>query len=100
MPLVITSFSEVKNGGYFRVVREKLIVLPEITKRLGSRLRRKTEFKCFPCSLPRSEHPGCLPSFFAEQSSLRVSSDSCFSEATSREGEGLELIFLHMQLEF
>lgn len=36
-------------------VREKLVVLPEITKKVRSKLRRRMEVKCIPCYLRKDE---------------------------------------------
>ena len=35
--------------------REKLIVLPDITKKLRSKLGRRMEVKCIPCYLRKNE---------------------------------------------
>lgn len=96
-----TGVFKAKTRSHIGIVREKLMILPEMEK-LESKRRRRWNANDFRVTRPRIGVTG--RSLLSEsQSSLlhcpHILSNSCMNEAASRAGEGLELVLLLLQSE-
>ena len=91
----VEGFFKVKDRGLTGIVKEKLIILPEIEK-LESKLRQKMEAKQCPYDLPKTKCDWLLPLLSEYQSSLlscpQILPNPYVNEATSREGKVLNAV--------